>query len=340
MKRRDAGFRSVTELDREYPLWKRLSTNSDQRDPFCCLPAWQLAFNESRDPHGQIFIRESNDSFVALSQRSIYPSRQRPADYYLKPIEHGWCFGNNVLGPNGAELLHDLFDGFGTPLLARSTAGNCEWNRAAGSYLQSPLKKYFSKDFTFLRFSSDVQCGASRGGVDGFYSRRSANHRKKIRQQLRRAHDAGVTLKRHRPTSKSEADGIFKRMLKVELASWKGIEDCGMTEPVSKAFYDALLKRLVVSEDARIIFAMHEGNDIGFIFGSMAAKIYRGQQFSFDESWSHASIGNVLQAEQIKWLCEEGAVRYDMGPRFGPGMEYKKTLERLYHIQTWFLVKR
>ena len=129
-------------------------------------------------------------------------------------------------------------------------------------------------------------------------------------------------------------------MLKVELASWKGIEDCGMTEPVSKAFYDALLKRLVVSEDARIIFAMHEGNDIGFIFGSMAAKIYRGQQFSFDEGWSHASIGNVLQAEQIKWLCEEGAVRYDMGPRFGPGMEYKKHwVERLYHIQTWFLVK-
>ena len=69
-------------------------------------------------------------------------------------------------------------------------------------------------------------------------------------------------------------------MLKVELASWKGIEDCGMTEPVSKAFYDALLKRLVVSEDARIIFAMHEGNDVWFYFWEHGiAKIYRGQQF-------------------------------------------------------------
>ena len=52
--------------------------------------------------------------------------------------------------------------------------------------------------------------------------------------------------------------------------------------------------------------ALHEGKDIGFIFGSMAGQIYRGQQFSFDDSWSHASIGNVLQTEQIKWLCEEG----------------------------------
>ncbi|MEC8290186.1 MAG: hypothetical protein VX007_11250, partial [Pseudomonadota bacterium] len=205
MKRRDAGFRSVTELDREYPLWKRLSTNSDQRDPFCCLPAWQLAFNESRDPQGQIFIRESNDSFVALSQRSIYPSRQRPADYYLKPIEHGWCFGNNVLGPNGAELLHNSLMDL-EHLYWRGLPPVIVSGIAPQGATYKALKKYFSKDFTFLRFSSDVQCGASlRGGVDGFYSRRSANHRKKIRQQLRRAHDAGVTFERHRPTSKSEA---------------------------------------------------------------------------------------------------------------------------------------
>ena len=146
---------------------------------------------------------------------------------------------------------------------------------------------------------------------------------------------------RHCPRSIEEADEIYNRMLAVELASWKGINDCGMAEPISKVFYDAMLKRLVGSGDARIIVALHEGKDIGFIFGSMAGQIYRGQQFSFDDSWSHASIGKVMQTEQIKSLCKEGAIRYGMGPRFVPAMDYKKHwTERLYHIQTWLLVKR
>ena len=31
-------------------------------------------------------------------------------------------------------------------------------------------------------------------------------------------------------------------------------------------------------------------------------------------------LGNLLQLEQIRWLCEEGADRYDMGPQ----MDYKR----------------
>jgi hypothetical protein len=73
-----------------------------------------------------------------------------------------------------------------------------------------------------------------------------------------------------------KADAIFNRMLAVEWASWKGRAECGMAEPISKVFCDALLKRLIGSGDARIIIAIHEGKDIGFIFESMAGKIYRG----------------------------------------------------------------
>ena len=43
------------------------------------------------------------------------------------------------------------------------------------------------------------------------------------------------------------------------------------------------------------------------------------QQFSFDEDWRRHSIGNLLQYEQVKWLCEEGFAGYDMGPV----MDYK-----------------
>ena len=340
MKTGDMGFRYAAEIDGTDHLWNRLGSCTGQRDPFCCLPAWQLAFNESRDPKSRILIRQSQDSLIAFSQKSFHPNVQQPSDYYLKSIEHSWCFGSNVLGPNGAELLYDTLIDL-EPFYWRRFPPIMVSGIAPQGATYRALKKYFSKGFTFHRYMSGTQCGASLdGGVDGYYSRRSSNHRKKTRRQMRRAHEAGVEFERHTPRTEVEADAIYSRMLAVELASWKGIDECGMAEPISRVFYDAMLKRLVRAGDARIIMAMHDGRDIGFIFGSMAGKIYRGQQFSFDDNWAHASIGNVLQAEQIRWLCEEGAVRYDMGPRFGPAMEYKKHwTERLYHIQTWFLVR-
>ena len=75
--------------------------------------------------------------------------------------------------------------------------------------------------------------------------------------------------------------------------------------------------------------------------GGMAGATYRGQQFSYDEKWRSASIGNIMQLEQIKWLCEEGAKRYDMGPLLGYGMGYKSHwTERKRRIETWILEKK
>jgi CelD/BcsL family acetyltransferase involved in cellulose biosynthesis len=86
------------------------------------------------------------------------------------------------------------------------------------------------------------------------------------------------------------------------------------------------------------MFATHEGRDIGYIFGGMAGEIYRGQQFSFDDTWRDMSIGNLLQYEQLAWLCEEGAHRYDMGPLTGPFMEYKEHWTEIrLPIEAWIL---
>ena len=96
-----------------------------------------------------------------------------------------------------------------------------------------------------------------------------------------------------------------------------------MNEPGAREFYACLTVRMAAQQRARIIFARHEGKDIGFIFGGMAGRIYRGQQFSFADSWRDYSIGNLLQREKLLWLCEDGAVRYDMGPIDDDAMRYK-----------------
>ena len=129
-------------------------------------------------------------------------------------------------------------------------------------------------------------------------------------------------------------------MLRVELTSWKGQGHCGMAEHPAREFYARMIRTLAQDGEARLIFARHEDNDIGFIFGGMAGKVYRGQQFSYAAAWKDWSVGNLMQVEKIAWLCEEGAERYDMGPVVGPRMDYKRHwTEENREIQTWLLRK-
>ena len=54
-----------------------------------------------------------------------------------------------------------------------------------------------------------------------------------------------------------------------------------------------------------------------------------------------AADSSLLQVEQIRWLCEEGAVRYDMGTASGEPMAYKLHWTEAHPTsQTWFLQPR
>ena len=45
-----------------------------------------------------------------------------------------------------------------------------------------------------------------------------------------------------------------------------------------------------------------------------------------------------MQVETIRWLCEEGVQRYDMGPVDGPKMGYKTHwTEKAFPIRTWLI---
>jgi hypothetical protein len=320
----------------DYFLWNKLAAGTRQRDPFCCSPAWQLAFHDAFSPNLPLLIKQSNDSMISFSEKA------RPSgDICLMPVEHSWCFGSNVMGPDGIRLLGDAlidFERHYAPYFPKIMVSAISRRGA----LYQALRNEFSERFDFRLHRPEIQCAASlSGGFDGFLSRRSANSRRNMKKQTTKALAEGITFERHCPASDAEAGAIYGRMIAIEHSSWKGINRCGMAEKGSKTFYAAMLKRLSASGDARIIIAKHEDEDIGFIFGGMAGKIYRGQQFSFDHKWAHASVGNVMQAEQIKWLCEEVATRYDMGPLLGRGMEYKKHwTERRLHIETWVLTKR
>jgi CelD/BcsL family acetyltransferase involved in cellulose biosynthesis len=123
-------------------------------------------------------------------------------------------------------------------------------------------------------------------------------------------------------------------MLAVEARSWKGREGCGMDCEPARAFYGRMLARLAAGGNARAVFAVRDGVDLGYLFGGCVDGVFRGQQFSYDQAWAHASLGNVMQLEQLAWLAEAGARRYDLGPM----MPYKaRWAEQRIALQTRLL---
>lgn len=316
--------------------WAGLAAGTNQTDPFCCSAAWQFAFHDACRPERRLLIEEDSGSVIAFAEEAVSTEL-----IYLTPLESHWFFGSPLLGRHCVELLSEamgFFEKAYAPAFPRVVIGGL---RPEGS-LPMRLYETFSDKFRIFLAGGGVQSAASlTGGLDGFLSRRSSKWRAKLRREARRAAENGITFERLAPASPQEAEAAFGRILAVELTSWKGIDNCGMAESPVKQFYALLLNHLAATGEGRMTFARRAGKDIGFIFGALAGKIYRGQQFSYDRDWKDFSVGNLLQLEQIRWLCEQGVTRYDLGPLDGPRMEYKRHwAEQEIEAQIWMLEKK
>jgi len=325
-----------SEFEHIRDAWTRAAITTKQADPFCSSPVWQLAFHEAVSPKRRLVVESASGSVICFAEKVFSPS-----NIYLTPIEPSWFFGCPLLGRYSVDLLSEAME-----FITREYTPYFPQIMISGirpkSLLARRLLKEFKKNFAIYLHDYGMQCAASlRGGLDGYLSRRSGNFRSKLKKARKRAEDNGVHFERVLPLSPEGALSIYSRMLTVEAASWKGIHACGMAESPSKEFYAAMIRRLSLRAHARVIMARYDGKDIGFIFGGLAGNIYRGQQFSYDDDWKEFSIGNLMQLEQIQWLCEEKVVRYDMGPLVGQGMGYKEHwTEVRIPFQCWRLEKR
>lgn len=330
-------------LDLELPepllqRWTRTALSTRQVDPFCCTPPWQLSFHHAFAPERALLIRESSGNLLLFAEKVLAPD-----NILLTPIEQNWLFGCPLLGKQAVELLADTLveiQHHYSPYFPRIVISGIR----PGGVLAKRLIHTFSRDFRLFQLidTTSTQCSASlANGVDGYLSRRSARQRKKLRSVERAATDCGIWFERASPTTPEAAAETFSRILAVEQTSWKGIELCGMDQEPAASFYNTMTTRLAATTQAYTIFAKHESEDIGYIFGGLAGKIYRGQQFSYSEQWRDHSIGNLLQLEKIRWLSEQGCKRYDMGPISGPKMDYKRHwTEQRGHLESWILVRK
>ena len=328
-------------LARLLPLWERLAATTGPADPFCCAPAWQLSFLETVTPGQRLFYHVEAGNLAVFTEVQADGRR-----VFLAPPESGWLFGCPLLGPACGDVLEAVLT-----FLNEARPDAVPHLILSGLQPRGPLAAMllhrFGEGYAFFRHGTTVQCAASlAGGLDGYLSRRSANHRAKLKKAARRAKAAGVSFTRVMPAGPGEAAALYARMQAVEARSWKGLEHCGMGEAPAREFYEALVQRLAAEGTLRAIMAQRDGRDIGFIFGGicgggLCGSIYRGQQFSYAAGEHELSLGNLLQLETLKWLCEDGIARYDMGPVTGPRMEYKRHwTEENHEIQTWLMVRR
>ncbi|MGC6487925.1 MAG: GNAT family N-acetyltransferase [Planctomycetota bacterium] len=289
--------------------WNRAVRADEHGDPFCCRTEWQLSFQEAIAPDRALELRVEGDSAVLFARRA------RRGVPMLEPIDNSWMFGSTLLGPQAVPMLAEL-------IARRPGCVVVLSGLLTGGGRVRELLRAFGAGHELLLVKSETACIASLdGGLDGYLSRRSAKLRRGLRSASRRAADRGVSFERHAPTTEAACDAVYARVLAVERRSWKGIGRCGMAESPSREFYHVMLRRLCAARGGRVMFATHDGEDIGFILGCVGSGVYRGQQFSFVDTWRPDSIGNLLQLEQLRWLCDEGVARYDMGPL----MDYKRS---------------
>ena len=316
-------------------IWRKAAWATHLPDPFSSEPEWCISYHQAISPDRPLFLFANRGNCCLLAEELL-----EDGTVLLTPLESSWLYARPLLGTDPIALFLSSIEMIAQYYAEKSMS--LPTFIFGGMWPHQPFANELLVSsghiFQFFMHYSGRQCAASlEGGVDGFLSRRSSNFRLKLKKSRRLAKEAGVTFERVL-MSTNNVGSIYKRMLNVETKSWKGAEKSGLLYPESTGFYFQLLTNLTYLGEARVIFAKHDDEDIGFIFGGNSNSIYRGQQFSFDSNWRKYSIGNILQYETIVWLCEENIGRYDMGAITGPRMEYKEHWTELaFPIQSWIL---
>ena len=288
----------------EIALWDALAANGDMPDAQSCASAWQVSgLARSRRAGAPIVLRQSGNSQIAFAVTETF------SGYRLGPLEAHWYFGCPLIGPDAVELLADVIGELRDELQTEAIEIVVSGLDPKGS-----LAKQIAAGFTnVLMEKQDPHAAASLdGGIEGWLSRRSSNFRRNLKRAERRAQVEGISFERARPSSKTDADDCYNRMLAVEEKSWKGPRRQGLL--AVRAFYETLLRAYAERGAARVVFAKQADEDVGFCFGGANHGIYRGQQTSYSDDLSGLSIGTLMHFETAKWLAKDGAWLQHFGP--------------------------
>lgn len=292
-------------------------------DRFCSGSAWILPFHRAFLPERELHIYRHGDAFVALAGQS------RPSTGpYVEALETMWQFACPLAGEGSVELLArvqaDIAREHGQENLPLVLAGIPR----AGRFVQTLVATLRASHELRVADATQRYVASLAGGFDGFLSRRSSAFRRNLRAAGRRARAAGIEVSHASARDESTALRLYDRILAIERSSWKATAGVGVDTGPMSAFYRDMFPRLALRGRLSVLIAQHEGRDVGYLSGGALGTHFRGLQVSFDASYAHLSLGNLLQREMIGRLCDEGFETYDLGGGTGykerwsePGLE-------------------
>jgi len=277
-------------------------------DPFCSRSAWLLAYHDAFDPDRRLWAAREDDAWVLLAEQRLSSGRS-----YLEPLEKTWGFASPLVGGRAAALLTRALREHPIPVLLLGLP--LDRDRLA------PLASLLASGWRAQPLEPTRRLVASlAGGLDGWLGRRSQAFRRNLRAARRRVADAGVHFERVPDADVADIEPLYARVLRIEARSWKAAEGGGADSGPMRLFYAGMWPRLVPHGQLRLIFAKQGGHDVGYLHGALVRGRFRGLQFSFADPLRSLGLGNVLQYEMLRWICEQGAEAYDLGT----GSDYKR----------------
>lgn len=301
-------------------------------DHFCSSSAWILPAHAAFHADDEVIAARLDDGFLALTR-----GQAAGLGPFLAPLEAMWGLACPLVGSRPVPLARAAGE-----LVASRPDWRLLW--LSGLLRDGPLFTSLARALSRheLRLGPVTQRfrASLDGGFDGWLGRRSPLFRKRLRAALRLSErDLTFEWVTHSESAGPSVDSadLFERIHAVETRSWKGLDGTGFVAGDMRRFYEVMVPELAASGRLRVLFARHGDEDVGVCFGGVLANTYRGLQNSFDDRFRDHSLGNVLQAETIRRLCDEGVTTYDLGS----GMDYKaRWAEEIFETTALLVLRR
>lgn len=299
---------TLDELDAQADEFNQLAMASSELDRFCSSTHWIIPAHQAFSSTRPTWIHRSDAGYVALAM-----GYRLGHGIVLEPLEAVWGLACPFVSVDPEALVKDFArDHLASrrqriPLLLCGLVMNGTLFNLLCQELSPRMQLSLGRTTRSYRARLD-------DGVDGFLSRRSAKFRTNLRRSQRLAQKHRITFEYLKDFDHwLQVHQLYERILRTEQVSWKGAAGTGLGEPAMEDFYRAMIARIWSHGSIRAIIARQDGEDVGFCFGAVFHKVYRGLQMSFDDRLWQISLGNLLQFEMIQRLTEEGCDLYDLG---------------------------
>ena len=291
----------AAELDRQV-------LRTPEIDHYCASTLWSVPAHLGLMSGHRGLLFAGEPGYVALAQ-----GQHEEGWWYAQPLEAAWMLACPFVGPEPERLVRgfrELYMAMGEPWHVVMVGGVVY----QGRLFRSIVQQFGQWQRILLGPQTRRHVADLSAGSEGFLARRSRNFRKGLRRAERQAQRLGLEFERIEPRAVADPYTLYHRVQAVEARSWKGVSGQGINQGDMQRFYAVMIPYLWARGALRLIFARHEGVDVGYILGGVFADTYRGLQFSFDDAFRDVGLGNLLQIRQIGALADEpGVVRYDLG---------------------------